>query len=252
MSIKSIQGSQKLAQEIRMRRNELGLTIEEAASRAGVGTKTWCRYEAGESIRNDKYKGVCKALNWNPLSSTREDGDILITVKECRKQKTWSKYLEECFGETAAFSFSVGSDILLDFVKEDMNELARMPKGTQIGELEASFLSYELPSQFRMSYDYDFLYALYTRLILFRRRAEMGMKIQAQSVLEELLMYLIVEESRELVENSDCQIEDGWDNWIFDLFEDVDIVTCLYSDNYLTEDHCYHFKHWMDTQFWSK
>ena len=43
------------------------LTIEEAASRAGVGTKTWCRYEAGESIRSDKCKGVCKALNWLSL-----------------------------------------------------------------------------------------------------------------------------------------------------------------------------------------
>ena len=63
MASKSIQGSQELAKKIRSRRNELGFTIEEAAKRAGVGTKTWCRYEAGESIREDKYRGVCKALN---------------------------------------------------------------------------------------------------------------------------------------------------------------------------------------------
>ena len=54
MAQKTIQGSKTLASQIKSRRNELGLTIEESASRAGVGTKTWCRYEAGESIRKDK------------------------------------------------------------------------------------------------------------------------------------------------------------------------------------------------------
>ena len=39
MASKSIQGSQELAKKIRSRRNELGFTIEEAAKRAGVGTK---------------------------------------------------------------------------------------------------------------------------------------------------------------------------------------------------------------------
>lgn len=48
MTQKTIQGNADLAKQIRLRRNELGLTIEEAASRAGVGTKTWCRYEAGD------------------------------------------------------------------------------------------------------------------------------------------------------------------------------------------------------------
>ena len=65
MAQKSISGTLKLAEKIRARRNELHLTIEEAAKRAGLGTKTWCRYEAGESIREDKYRGVCKALNCN-------------------------------------------------------------------------------------------------------------------------------------------------------------------------------------------
>lgn len=64
MAQKIVQGNEALAGKIKFRRNELGLTIEEAASRAGVGTKTWSRYEAGESIRRDKCKGICKALNW--------------------------------------------------------------------------------------------------------------------------------------------------------------------------------------------
>ena len=58
MAQKTIQGNKELARQIKSRRNELGLTIEEAASRAGVGTKTWCRYEAGESIVWINDKGV--------------------------------------------------------------------------------------------------------------------------------------------------------------------------------------------------
>ena len=41
MAQKTIPGNKFLAMQIKLRRNELGLTIEEAASRAGVGTKTF-------------------------------------------------------------------------------------------------------------------------------------------------------------------------------------------------------------------
>ena len=57
-------GSKELGDAIRSRRNELGLTIEKAASKARVGAKTWARYESGESIRKDKLPGVLKVLNW--------------------------------------------------------------------------------------------------------------------------------------------------------------------------------------------
>lgn len=63
MSQRTVKGSGELGNKIRQRRNELGLTIEEAAAKAGVGVKTWCRYEAGESIRQDKYFKVCSILN---------------------------------------------------------------------------------------------------------------------------------------------------------------------------------------------
>lgn len=62
MAQKTIQGNQVLARQIRSKRSELGLTIEEASSRAGVGTKTWCRYEAGGSIRIDKCKGMILSI----------------------------------------------------------------------------------------------------------------------------------------------------------------------------------------------
>ena len=47
MAPKTILSNEDLGKKIKVRRNELRLTIEEAASRAGVGVKTWCRYESG-------------------------------------------------------------------------------------------------------------------------------------------------------------------------------------------------------------
>lgn len=76
------------------------------------------------------------------------------------------------------------------------------------------------------------------------------MQIVAHTVLEELALYLIVEQSRFLMESSNCNLEEYWDEWIFDLFDDMDIITCLYSDQYLTEDNCYHFNHWLENQFY--
>ena len=60
MNTKILKGSIELGNKIRGRRNELSLTIEEAAKKAGVGTKTWSRYELGESIRKDKLLAFVK------------------------------------------------------------------------------------------------------------------------------------------------------------------------------------------------
>ena len=87
MAQKAIQNNPKLAEMIKKRRNELHLTIEEAAQRAGVGTKTWCRYEAGEAIRHDKYKGVCKALNWLQFP-TEDNTEGTIDLEEYKNHKS--------------------------------------------------------------------------------------------------------------------------------------------------------------------
>ena len=246
MAIKSIQGNSDLARNIKNRRNELGLTIEEAAQRAGVGTKTWCRYEAGESIRQDKYRGVCKALNWTGISGEEED---IINIENYREHEAWSKYIENNFGEVAAASFAIGSDLLLDYVRDEMNDLLELPPNSHIGQKGFSIVAEMLPEQFRMRYDYEFMYALYTTVCMLRRRAHAGGRMVAHSVIEELAIYLMVQESQILLENSGENLEEGWEDWVFDLFDDMDIITCLYSDWYLTEDHCYHFKHWLEDQF---
>ena len=259
MAQKIVQGNEALASKIKFRRNELGLTIEEAASRAGVGTKTWSRYEAGESIRRDKCKGICKALNWKGLPDQDGEEDSRISVQEYRNHEAWSRFLENEYGAGAAISFATGSDILLDQIEEDMTALACMPAGSHIGQLDVSWLRESLPDQFLMQYDYLFLYQMKCTLRKMRLRANNGLAMTAHSVMEELLLYLCYEEASALVELSggisgieDEDEDDGdFEEWVFDLFDDMDIISFLYSNVYLDSDDTYHFSHWGDQQFYT-
>ncbi len=250
MAQKSIGGGMKLAGKIKARRNELGLTIEEAARKAGVGIKTWCRYEAGESIRQDKCRGVCKALNWKLLPTENEEDDY-FKPEDYRTHEAWSSYLEEKFGETAAASFAVGSDILLDYIKEDLEALSSRPKGTHIGELDASYLAPILPPQFLMEYNYEFLYSMKARLLYLRTLAGAGADMTAHSPMDEIIYLLIANESEFLIESdSRLNAEEDWKDWVFDLFGDDDVELYLYSDACLSQGDDYHFSRWMDEIFY--
>lgn len=256
MSQKVIQGTPKLADAIKGRRQELGLTIEEAASRAGVGIKTWCRYEAGESIRHDKAKGICKTLNWHAMPSEADDDTDGFDLEKYKTHDAWSQFLCDQFGEAAAISFAIGSDIVMDYIEEDLDELSKMPRGTHVGQLPVSMTKDMLPAQFLMRYDYEFLYHIKVRAKQLIEIARHNEHFLAHSVIQEMLIYLFVEESKFLMECMAPEMEacgisglDMWDEWAFDLFEDMDVVTCLYSDDYLTPDHIYHFDHWAEYQF---
>ena len=257
---KSIKGSQELAKAIKSRRNALNLTIEEAASKAGIGTKTWSRYESGESIRTDKYRGVCRALNWHELPrSDKDNSEMTFDINEYQNDEAWSTYLEKNFGKYAAVSFVIGSDILLDAIQEDIQEISSKPRGTHVGELGASRMEMGLPTQFLMRYDYDFLFILLKAVEKFRLHAQSGAQIIAHSVLEELTLYLILEESKFLMEcieeEEDLENDEEfecWDDWVFDIFGDADIETFLYDDiMYLVEGDSYHFDNWLVNQFYS-
>ena len=257
MSIKTIPGSIKLGETIKNRRQELGLTIEEAATKAGVGTKSWCRYESGQSIRSDKVKGICKVLNWLTLLGESGKEELSFDINEYRNHTAWSPYLCEQFGEITAIAFAAGSDIILDYIEDDLRELATMPKGSHIGQIPISMIKDSLPQQFLMRYDYDFLYQLKSTVIRLRITAKNEKRFAAHSVLEELAIYLFMQESAFFLDCISDEIEDaGIDNldiindWAFEMFDDMDIVTFLYSDHYLSQESNYHFNHWTIDQFY--
>jgi transcriptional regulator with XRE-family HTH domain len=254
---RSIQGDKELAKKIKLRRNQLNLTIQEAALRAGVGTKTWSRYEAGESIRKDKCKGICKALNWRSFPDGESDIDEKSLLEKFRGHEAWSQFLADNYGSKSAVAFAAGSDILLDYIEQDLSDLASMPSGSHIGQLSTSFISDELPPQFLMRYDYDFIYHMKCVLLQLRQEAKYGTPMTAHSILEELIIYLCNEEAQAFIEVSagaddfiDNENLDNSENWVFDMFDDMDIITFLYSNWYLAEDHPFHFAHWSDQQFY--
>lgn len=245
MAKKSIQGSRDLSKKIKDRRIELNLTIEEAAKKANVGTKTWCRYEAGESIREDKYKGLCRALSWKSLPTDGEDHPYNLNTYVAKEN--WSKKLEEDWGKEAAASIAIGSSILCDDIENELSELSKMPKGTHVGQLYVSMLECYLPSQFLMQYDYDFVYQFYCTVKKIQAYANANQDYEPCNVMEKLTMYIMVQESIDLLELDNPQLDEGWDEWIFDMFDDGDdLIEYLYNDIYLTDDDEYSFKHWMD------
>lgn len=256
MSQKVTKNSDKLAGLIKSRRTELGLTIEEAASRAGVGTKTWCRYEAGESIRTDKISGICKALNWMRFPDMSDDDLPDFDLEEYKSHKAWSRSISERFGDMAALAFATGSDILLDHLREDLDALSSMPKDAHIGQLKFSWLQSILPEQFLTRYNYEFIYCLKTTVLQLRKVVKFNDVFYAHSVIDELAFYLIIEEASLFMDSisvgDDAHLDldaEDWESWIFDLFDDMDIVTWLYSDSYVTSEHIYHFDHWLNEQF---
>ena len=256
MSIQVIKGSKELGDKIRSRRNSLKLSIEEAAAKAGVGSKTWSRYESGESIRRDKVLGICKVLNWSAFPGC-PDEQTAFDIEIYKKDKTWPSALAECFGEAAAISFVVGSGELLYYLDEDLEALTHRPKGTHVGELDFAWMKGILPQQFLMNYDYDFLYYMRSVLQNFQRQAAKGKMFEAHTVLEELVLYLCMEESSGFMEefypeSNEFEEDDAscWDSWAFDLFDDMDVYTYLYSGMYLTEEDSYHFAHWSENQFY--
>lgn len=257
MSAKIVKGSTELGNKIRLRRNELNLTIEEAATKAGVGTKTWSRYEAGESLRRDKVPSICKTLNWHALPNQEESELPGMDLNHYKHSKIWSQTLADTLGDAVAISFVIGSDILLDNIEQDLESLSCKSKGTHIGELDLSWMKDSLPPQFLMLYDYDFLYYLKTTLVNYRNQAKNEVPLIAHTVIDELTLYLIMEESRFSMESiipylhpSSEETNSNWENWPFDLFDDMDIVTFLYSDYYLEKNHPYHFEHWKEEQFY--
>lgn len=261
------EGSAGLADAIKQRRLELGLSAEEAAQRAGVGTKTWFRYESGSSIRNDKIKGVCKALSWPALplqeNEVAENGGEYAWLESIdASHEAWSSNLAEIFGRKAAVSFAVGSDILLGYMNEDLGELAKMPAGTHLGELGCSWLVDLLPGQFLPRYTYEFVFRLRTALLQYRMRAHYGNEMAAHSPAEELLVRLIRDFSFDAIEEWVPQVDDrasendkwqemeSWEEWPEDLCDDDDFNTFLDKGRWVEEGESYHFDRWFEPQFY--
>lgn len=254
MARRALEISEELAQLIRTRRIELGLTIENAANMAGAGTKTWSRYEAGGAISIEKVKGVCKALKWSELPDPDSPDFIYgkmspaFDINYYRNHKYWSEFIESGFGEIAATSFVMGAEILFDYIRMDMQELQKLPKGSHIGQIDSSWLLCYMPEQFVTDYDYDFLFHMKSNLFRMCETVERGNHLVAHSVMDEIILMIMIELSELILE--DEVSDEVWKEWIYDLMDDSDTEFFLYSNCYIDEGSQFHFSRWFDDIFW--
>lgn len=241
-----------IGEAIRARRKSLGYTVEAAASRAGVGAKSWARYESGASIRADKVRGVCRALGWTSLEAAGAavDDDDVLDVDE--SHEAWSPSLVEQLGESAARVFAVGSDLVYDTATDELRELARLPRGAHLGQLDVSWFIDELPAQFLTRYDYEFIFALREAVRLLRERAVMSLPT-ATSVLQELALAMILGQAEVLADTYSASFPDDedsdWKEWFADLQQDTDALAIVTSKRPVSEQSAYHFDRWNENQF---
>ena len=251
MAPRTIPGSPDLGRAIRERRTSLNLTIDEAAKRGGVGSKSWGHYETGASIREDKARSICRALGWQRLPSEGTDEMERSVVDE--SHKAWSVELAEQFGPVCARVFASGSDILLDEITEDLESLASMPPGSHLGQLSFSWLDGSLPAQFVPRYDYELVYGLQAAVSALRARFAEGVLV-AETVLEEIALYLVFQKAdiQKDLEMEDFGEDDDWREWLGSILGDLDVEWLLYDSGWdLTDRIAYHFDHWREAQFWS-
>lgn len=265
--------NEQLAKAIKTRREALGLSIEEAANRAGIGVKTWYRYESAGSIRNDKVKGVCKALGWTTLplgqDAANADSNEYVWIESIdESHEAWSPVLCELFGRPAAISFALGSDFVYDLLSQDLFALQELPRGSHIGQLNSSWIVDYMPKQFLVRYDYEFMYRLRAALHDFRRRLHYGRDYHAHTVAEELLVRLIRDNSFDAIEEwlqskgaeacrGDADGEpiaesESWAEWPEDLCGDDDFSMFLDDNRWLPEGDEYHFDRWFILQYYTK
>lgn len=249
MAAKVIEISKEIGEKIKARRNELGLTIEDAAEMADVGTKTWSRYESGSSIRHDKYRRVCRVLGLATLDDSIEPD---FSWDKIKSDYVWSDYLCENYGAEAALAFAVGREELLEYVNADMSELSQLPRGSHLGQVPMSFLADLLPEQFLTRYDYEFLCLLRSTLKNLRMRVHLEAVFRAHTVLEEIVLYLCTEGAKAWVDTCAHGMfaGDELQDWVFDLFDDEDLITFLYDGRFVDEQCPYHFVHWNEPQFY--
>ncbi|GAA3397530.1 hypothetical protein [Cryptosporangium minutisporangium] len=204
MTPSSRESSEELGAAIRGRRLELGLTIEQAALAAGVGSESWRRYELGKAIRVDKIRGVCRALRWQSLPALADDVSSAGTGTDTNWERVleWDVYspqMAAVHGDPQARIFALGYQLLIEEqLKQDIAALSSRPRGSHLGELGGSaWLDRYLPKRWLTRYDYEFCYQVLAVATAVRNRLaapkEESVRI-ARCPLDAIMLYLIVED----------------------------------------------------------
>ncbi|PHP53503.1 helix-turn-helix domain-containing protein [Actinomyces ruminis] len=267
-----------IAQAMRARRQELGLSVPVMAARAGVSEQTWRNYEAGRTqVRGDKQMGAWEALEWEPptyvaaLDGLREylqsgaaplgmaggpgglgaafgvpgydipdeaydpfegldpeelaaeaaadlpvpDWDDIPTVLS----EVYSQRLARTLGEDTARCFALGAFLFDMSVAEDLGNLARLPRGTHLGQLDETHIGSTLPQLWLTRYDYEFVFQLRgTARDMALRLTDGGPAVGeplARTLADVLVLHDIFNLGGAIADSRGADIdEDRWDGWV--------------------------------------
>jgi Helix-turn-helix domain len=269
MAPKTEPSSTELGKLMRGRRKELGLTIEQAAASANIGSESWRRYEQGGAIRQDKVRGVCRTLRWPSLPSAGAgDANPADDRASASAEKSmwdlaaegagYSRALAADYGQACARVFALGYDFVSDWLKDDIDSLSTMPRGTHLGELGHSWLAGELPARWLTRYDYEFCYRLRGVVEDLRWRLVHpgydGVPHLTRCPADDLALHLLLQSGASAFDEHDnSPIEDGdVGEWEYELNgEDDEIISALFSDQtHPAKDHSWHFERWFEESYY--
>jgi len=169
-------------------------------------------------------------------------------------RNSYSPLLVDTLGVDAARTFALGADVLRDAILENIQEMAVMPRGTHLAELEESALSDSLPMRWEMFYDYDFVFHLYTqaealcdRLVVHPVSMDEPL---VRSVADVVILQRIIHVGAMIAgaQGHDTAPE-HMQQWFQALAgtSDLDIINPLFALNYQPgPDEVFHIDHWFD------
>jgi hypothetical protein len=260
MPPRTYQSTVELGALIRSRREELELSIEQAAAAARLGSETWRRYEAGGAIRIDKVRAVCKALRWRALpvvgqAGDRRTEDLAKWWESARHSEAYSEWIAREVGDACARVFAVGCDVAPDLMREDLEGLASLPRGTHIGELPFSSLENDLPHRWMMRYDYEFVYRFLSTIQNLARRAvhqdfEKDPYL-TQCFADALAVHVVMQTGFSAFDDLHGVSESQVVNWEDELSGDFDVeLNWTLTEEFHPGPHDpSHFDHWFDKVF---
>lgn len=271
---------EQLKDNIRKRREELGLTVEEAAGKVGVSAEDWARWEEEGAVRMERIEALTNLLGEEVLKYYQPEFCI-FDLDEFRSRPYWSSYLEKEHGIAVAVAFVYGYEMLHDHILDDIDSLRSLPEGSLLRDHEWSQLIDMLPDAFEDRYDMAFLLRLQSANDAFAKAAGEGKRIIAHTVLEELTLLLnnllsqVMMEiegtaalkelftdqmnAEEAEEKDDDYFDNwppenylnvsAWQDWVYNVLGDDDIGLFLYTDCMPVIPE-YHYDNWLLPQFY--
>lgn len=229
-------GSVELGQAIRARREQLGLTIDEAAARSGLGRETLRRYESGSAIREDKIPALCRLLAWQRLPDAVDQSDAggpLAPNWDDRDRAGFSESVEDALGEDCAHTLAVGFELVVDQIDHVIAELESMPLGSHVGMTTLGF-EFDPPPVFLTRCDHQTMVRLRNSAADLSRRLQepLDLPLEGLPVAEQIVLRRSLEAGQlyvETVEMTEPDDSEDWREWFGGLVGDADLGFMLYG-----------------------